>query len=144
MTIDGKEEPLSRGATASVDAEETPDQAAFGIANGWIKYRAERGTPVAGKNMIHRIKSGALTLLDAGYTKNEIKTAMANLGEALPSTAMMQRELDRMRTGRRLGRQDRRREARRAGAHVEDEWSDVRPGAAGQVAYAASTGGVAT
>ncbi len=137
-TIDGKDEnPATEG--------ETPDQAAFGIANGWMKYRSEQGCPVAGSRPQHQLKSLVLPFLNAGYTKKEIKNAMAALSEGIPSRSQLQRELDRRRTGGATTRVPAHREARRAGANVEGEWADIRPTQAGPGAApafaAAGTGG---
>lgn len=120
-TIDGTEEPIKSGAR-----EETDEDRAFGIANGWVGYRRQQGVPVAPANRaVHLIKSLSLPFLATGYTVNEIKNALARIGEGVPSKGQLQRELERGRTGR--GNGGAVRQGRRSGADVESSWADVRP-----------------
>lgn len=98
-TIDGKDEAPSA-------QEPKPQDIAFGIANGWIKYRADQGTPIAGNRIQHRLKSLVLPFLEAGYSENEIKRALADLDSGIPSSGALQRALDGVRTRRSAGRQN--------------------------------------
>lgn len=132
-TIDGEDETLGNST------ETTSDQA-FGIANDWIKYRAGQGCPVAGGRPQHQLKSLILPFLDARYTVKEVKNAMASIGEGIPSRQQMQRELDRIRTGRRApGRQE-----RRSGADVNQAWADVRSEADQDRQFAGTSSGGAS
>lgn len=80
--------------------EPTPDQRAFGIARGWIDYRASRNTPVVGGRPLHQLRSLIKPFIDAGYTDDECKRALNGLNEGIPSRAQMERALVRVRQGR--------------------------------------------
>ncbi len=133
QTIDGKDEPVPRAPQALSDE-------AFGIANDWIRHRKNRGLPIGGVRVQHKIKDLVLPFLTARYTVNEIKAAMAAVDEGIASNFQIQRELDRIRTGRPGSKRNGRGNLRRTGADVEGDWSDVRPVRKQQVA-ATNTGG---
>ena len=118
-TIDGQGEELA-------PKTETPEQRAFGIARGWVDYRASINKPIAANNPLHAVKDSVIQFVKAGYTDDEIKRAINGLGEALPSKSMMQRALDTIRDREQPGVNGRPKQ-RGAGARVTDHWDRVAP-----------------
>jgi hypothetical protein len=124
-TIDGTEEPTGRPRIAAVD-EPTPEQRAFGIARGWVDYRASINKPIAANNPLHAVKDLVIQFVKVGYTDDEIKRALNGLREALPAKTMMQRALDTIRDRRQPGINGRP-DTRGAGARVVEHWDQVAP-----------------
>lgn len=121
LTLDGKTEP------AKVKGAPTNEDRAFGIARGWMEYRATQRKPIAGRNPLHKLKTLVLPFIEADYADDEIKRALNGLGEALPSTSQMQRALDTIRDRRPVAAgHGRPAQNERAGARVNGYWDDVR------------------
>ena len=127
ITIDG---------TVERPTEPSAEDIAFGIANGWIKYRAdELNSPIGGNRVQHRLKSLVLPFLLAEprpYTEKEIKLALAGLNEGIPSTGALQRALDTIRQNQTPGVGGRPQTGRGAGPmagtnrHLDDVTEDER------------------
>ena len=115
-TIDGDAEPLA-GKPAP-----TTTQTAFGLAEVWINWWANKGTPIAASNPKHQLKALIKQFLDAGYTEDEVKSALRCLNEPIPHKAQLQRELIRAR-GVSTGATP---QQRGAGARVNDHWDQQR------------------
>lgn len=87
------------------DPAETPPtdhQRAFGIARWWIKTRAEKGTPVIAKGRhgpLHILKNLIEPFAEGRYTDDEIKQALEEISESVPSKSQMDRTLSKLRTG---------------------------------------------
>lgn len=90
-TIDGDAEPLGGKPAPSTT------QIAFGLAEVWINWWANKGTPIAANNPKHQLKALIKQFLDAGYTEDEVKAALRCLNEPIPHKAQLQRELIRAR-----------------------------------------------
>lgn len=115
----------------------TPRDVAFGVAHGWIDYRAKINKPVAGSRPLHQLQSLVEQFVKAGYTEDEIKRGLNGLAEAIPSKAAMQRALDTIRDRRTPGVAGRPVQQRGAGARVNDHWrqqEDKQPVSVGAAA----------
>jgi hypothetical protein len=125
-TIDGTEEPLG-------EALPNPKDVAKGIARVWIEYWAhpKRNSPIGGaaERVLHaRMTSCVLGFLTRDYTQDEIGKALNLIAEpVIPTTDRLQRALGEVRGVRPPAGRGGPRQARRTGANVEREWSDVRP-----------------
>lgn len=98
-------QPTLTGDVSDVPQQRSPEeptvqQRAFGIARGWMDWRASQNTPVVGNNALHRLRSLIEPALKAGYTDDEVKRAINGLGEGIPSKAQLDRALARVRKGR--------------------------------------------
>lgn len=99
--------PVTTSASSEAEAgddEPTPMQRAFGLARGWVAIRKANNTPIVingkGKDVgLVKLRNLIEPFLQEGYSDNEIKQAMTNIGEGIPSTAQMDRALTRLRTG---------------------------------------------
>jgi hypothetical protein len=81
--------------------EPTPHDLAFGIGRDWMTHRATAGVPVAGRQVLHRLKSLVEPFLEGGYTVEEIKRAIAAIGVGVPTAGQLDRALGEVRQGRR-------------------------------------------
>jgi hypothetical protein len=74
--------------------EPTTHDVSMGIARGYLAYQEQRGAPVAGGRPLHQVASLVRPFLDAGYTEDEVKHALADLADqGIPSRNSMQRAL---------------------------------------------------
>lgn len=111
------------------EEEPTAQQRAFGVARGWIAYRAGQNKPVVGGNPLHQLRSLIQPFIEAGYSDNEIKHALNGLGEGIPSKAQLDRALVRLRDGRSVATSSPGRYAPAADAlRVNDHWDNVATG----------------
>lgn len=97
--------------TLDGSVDETPEQIekrlkadrndlACGIARGWMEWRAKNRAPIAGNRVMVQLRSLLLPFVEAGYDEDEIKWALTNLNEGIPSRAQMQRKVDEVRGAR--------------------------------------------
>ncbi len=91
-------------ATKPKSEEPSPRDRAFGIARWWIKLRSDRDTPViaGGANgPLHPVQKLLEQFAAGGYTDDEIKEALKNIGIGLPQKTRLDSELAAIRTGSR-------------------------------------------
>lgn len=88
--------------SATSDTEPTPRQRAFGIARGWIEHRRAKALPIVarGRNgALHTLRSLLEPFIGAGYSDDELKRALADIAEGIPSAAQLERTLVARRSG---------------------------------------------
>lgn len=104
-SLEGMPEPEPTETTT------TDAQRAFGIARWWIDVRKKSGTPVIAKGRngpLHILKNLIEPFAAGRYADNEIKQALEEISESVPSKAQMDRTLARLRAGGSSNQQGRR------------------------------------
>lgn len=132
-------EPVPVNTSASNEAEPvgtepTPTQRAFGVARGWIAYRKDQGTPVIASGRgkepeVHKLKNLIEPFLVKGYSDSEVKHALTELGESIPSTSSLDRMLSRLRnqqSGRLNGGMNSRPTRRLHNSHDNQDRYDIK------------------
>jgi hypothetical protein len=104
--VDAQHPLVGIDSPASPSSKERPPTSrdrAFGLARAWIKRRGDAGTPVTGAQPEHKLRRLIEPVL-ASYDENEVKAALDDVGEGIPSSAQLDRALAARRTGRTAGR----------------------------------------
>ncbi|MET0416031.1 MAG: hypothetical protein ABW022_08425 [Actinoplanes sp.] len=90
--LDGMPEPPER--------EFTPKDKAFGVARWRIDERAKVNAPIIGggkKGPLHTLANVLIEAFEAGYTEEEVRQALINLEDGIPSKQAVNREVVRVR-----------------------------------------------
>jgi hypothetical protein len=78
------------------EREHTPEDMAFGVARWRIEERAAAGAPVIGggrKGALHTLKNILVDAFVAQYTEAEVREALSNIRDGIPSKQQLNREL---------------------------------------------------
>lgn len=87
-------------APAAPEREYTPQDKAFGIARWRIEERAKAKAPIIGggkKGPLHALANVLVEAFEAEYTEEEVRQALINLEDGIPSKLMVNREVVRVR-----------------------------------------------
>jgi len=82
--------------------EPSDSDRAFGLARYWLKTRESQGAPVVSSNRadpIIKLKKLIEPFVENHYDDDEIKAALGQLGESIPTTSALDRVLSRNRAG---------------------------------------------
>lgn len=80
--------------------EYSPQDMAFGVARWRIEDREQAGTPIIGggqKGVLHALANVLVDAFKAKYTEDEVRQALTNLEDGIPSKLMVNREVARVR-----------------------------------------------
>jgi hypothetical protein len=82
------------------EREYTSQDKAFGVARWRIDERTAAGTPIIGggkKGALHTLANVLIEAFEAGYTEDEVRQALTNLEDGIPSKQQVNREVARVR-----------------------------------------------